>query len=132
MVTTRAARLALAQVMAGATLLLALIYTAGFYDSAMRVGRGTTLFAIALSILAFGASLKIRSGLVAGVLIASGAIILIPPVIAILDAGAVTIPGPILGVIFFSPILVLGVVKALGARSRTKHVPQWQPDPVRR
>jgi hypothetical protein len=45
-----------------------------------------------------------------------------PPVVAIAAAGAIAFPGPILGVISYAIILVLGIVRAVGLR-RTKDYP---------
>jgi hypothetical protein len=108
------ARLILAQLLAGLTLLFAVIYILGFYDAtlAASAGRGTALTAIALSVVAFVACVKLRSSIVAGLLTLSGIIMMVPPVEALAAAGAVVIPGPILGVMSYAIILVLGVVKA--------------------
>ena len=112
------ARLILGQVLAGLTLVFALIYTLSFFDASLAAstGRGYALAAIALSIVAFVACVKLRSVLVAGILTLSGIIMMVAPVEAIAAAGAVVIPGPILGVISYSIILVLGVAKAAGLR----------------
>ena len=73
---------------------------------------------IFLSIVAFALCVRIRSPAVAGMLIAGGVIMLIPPLQAIEQAGAIAVPGPIFGVISFADILVLGLVKAVGLRKR--------------
>jgi hypothetical protein len=42
----------------------------------------------------------------------------IPPLQAIAEAGKVLVPGPILGVVSFAPILLLGAAKAFGLRTK--------------
>src|ERR1039457_4471285 len=106
-------RLVVAQILAAITLIMALIYTAGFYDSSLsagNIGRSSALIAIVLSIVAFAVSVKLRSGLIAGLLIASGIIMMIPPTVALVAAGAIVVPGPIYGIIFYAIILALGIV----------------------
>jgi hypothetical protein len=74
--------------------------------------KAASVFAIILSVVAFVLSVRIRSSAVAGMLVLGGILMLVPPVQAIAEAGGVSFPGPILGVIFFAPLLVLGLVKA--------------------
>lgn len=121
MVAVRSARLTASELIAAATLVLASLYTARFYDPripsiATFTGAGTSLLAIIFSIFAFVLSLRIRSRVVAGSLIVGGVLMQIPPLQAIAEAGAVAVPGPILGVVFFAPVLMFGVVKATGLR----------------
>lgn len=122
MVTFDQARLNVAYGLSGLTLLLGLSYTIGFYDSSLALNvQALTILAIILAAISFVAALKIRVPLVATLLTLGGIIILIPPLNAIVSDGAISIPGPILGVIFFSPILILGLVKfATNYRSRKK------------
>jgi hypothetical protein len=114
------ARLMVGQALAALTSLLAIIYTAGFYNAtlAANAGRGVSLAAIVLSIVSFVACVRLRSPIVAGLLILSGIIMMIPPVAAIMAAGTIVIPGPILGVISYAIILGLGAIKAAGLRGR--------------
>jgi hypothetical protein len=116
MPSSKQIRLILAQVISGLALLFALLYTIGFYDSSLKVsiaGRGSTLFAIFFAVVGFVLALKIRAPPVATLLTLGGIVIWIPPLGAIVSAGAILFPGPILGVISFSPILGLGIVKFL-------------------
>jgi hypothetical protein len=115
------ARLIVGQVLAGLTLLLAVIYTIGLYDATLAVsaGRGLSLAAIALSVAAFVACVRLRSSIVAALLILGGIIMIVPPFAAIAAAGTIVIPGPILGVMSYAIILVLGAVKAAGLRRRS-------------
>ncbi len=110
-------RLVIAQMLAAATVAMAAIYTMGFLDKFLEVGvaKISGLIAIALSVAAFALSIKLQSTVVAELLIAAGIIIMMPPVIAIVAAKAIVFPGPILGVISYSPILVLGIAKAVTA-----------------
>jgi hypothetical protein len=118
MSSTRQMRLVGAQVAALLTLAFSLLYVSVFYDPSLAKYsvRGVTLLAIFLSVVAFVLSVRIRSPTVGWTLILGGLAIQIPPVQAIAERGAVQIPGPILGVIFFSPILILGVVKLVMMR----------------
>jgi hypothetical protein len=118
--TSRRARLIAAGLAAAVTLLFCSLYTAAFYDPGLApyTGRVSELVPIFLSIVAFILSLGIRSPAVAGMLIAGGVIMQIPPLQAIAQAGAIAVPGPIFGVISFVDILILGLVKAVGLRKR--------------
>jgi hypothetical protein len=118
------ARLIAADFAAAVTLLLSALYIARFYDPALPSlatftgGAGPALLAIFLSIVAFILSLRIKSSAIAGTLIIAGVMMQIPPLQAIAEAGRVVVPGPILGVVSFAPILVLGVAKAIGLRTK--------------
>jgi hypothetical protein len=117
------ARLIAAELAAAVTLLFSLLYTAAFYDHSLApyTGRVSELVPIFLSIVAFALCLRISSPAVAGMLIAGGIIMQIPPLQAIADAGAIVVPGPIFGVISFADILILGVVKGITTlRARRK------------
>jgi hypothetical protein len=117
---TRRARKAGAELAAGLTLLFASISTVGFYDHVLAAytGKGYGLLAIALSVVAFALSLRVRSPAVAVMLISAGVLMQVPPVQAMVEAGMVAVPGPILGVISFGIILQLGLAKAIGLRTR--------------
>ncbi|SRR5579863_3696474 len=106
-------RLIFAYLTSGATLALALVYTVAFYDSTFKflAGRGLTLYAIALAVVAFVAALRLRAIVVALFLTLAGLAIWVPPIDAIILEGAIRVPGPILGVIFFAPIFGLGFAK---------------------
>jgi hypothetical protein len=78
---------------------------------------GTTLniSALALSAAAFGVSWKQRSYLVAGLLAATGGIYMIPGLVApaSINFAVIVFPGPILGVVFGSVIIGLGIAKGI-------------------
>jgi hypothetical protein len=118
------ARLIVADFSAAVTLLLSALYIARFYDPALPSlatftgGGGSALLAIFFSIVAFVLSLRIKSSAIAGMLIVAGVMMQIPPLQAIAEAGKVLVPGPILGVVSFAPILLLGAVKAIGVRTK--------------
>jgi hypothetical protein len=76
--------------------------------------------AIGLAAAAFVVSWKQRSLLVAGLLAASGIILMILPLAALANTAVIVFPGPILGVIFALVIFGLGVAK--GIRSATPTV----------
>jgi hypothetical protein len=127
--TSRRVRLIAAELAAAVTLLFSSLYTAAFYNPGLApyTGRESELVPIFLSIVAFALCVRIRSPAVAGMLIAGGVIILIPPLQAIAQAGMIAVPGPIFGVISFADILVLGLVKAAGLRKRESlgaHAPE--------
>jgi hypothetical protein len=107
-------RLLAADAAAALTLILAASYFLNFYGALGPnfAAKGASIFAIVLSIVAFVLCVRIKSYPVAGMLILGGILMQIPPVQAIAEAGGVSFPGPILGVIFFAPLLVLGLVKA--------------------
>ena len=116
----RRIRLFFALIFSGISLLLSLLYTLRYFNFDIAIGpnKGTTLIALGLSAVAFVTAVKLRSPLVGVILTISGLIIIAPPVSAIMADGMITIPGPILGVIFFSPILALGVAKLITTRNR--------------
>ncbi|HUI01614.1 MAG TPA: hypothetical protein VLX56_08300 [Nitrososphaerales archaeon] len=123
MSSRRKARLVVAELLAVLALLLAMLYTARFYDPsipsiATYTGAGTSILAIVFAVAAFLVSLRIRSPPIAGMLVVGGILMLVPPLQAIAEAGAVVVPGPILGVVFFAPILILGLVKAVGSKTK--------------
>jgi hypothetical protein len=78
---------------------------------------GTTLnmASIALSATAFALSWKQRSYLVAGLLAATGALYMIPGLVALanINFAVIEFPGPILGVIFGLMILGFGIAKGI-------------------
>jgi hypothetical protein len=116
---TGSSRLFLAEIISGITLILAVLYPLGFYGVGVAV-RGSTILSVVLAAVAFLLALKIRAPLVAILLSIGGIIIWIPPLAAIIAQGTVLIPGPILGVVSFSPIFILGIVKlATSYRGRT-------------
>jgi hypothetical protein len=113
-------RLICALVISVITLLLALLYVLKFYDSSLAISvKGSALITIALSVVAFVTALKLRSLLVGVLLTIAGVLMFVPPVSAIVADGKVTFPGPILGVISFSPILVLGIAKLITTSRRS-------------
>jgi hypothetical protein len=117
---SRPVRLTIALVIAGVALLFSVIYVVGFYvpTFATYSGRGSGLIVIFSSISAFVLSFRLSSPAVAGMLVIAGIFMQVPPVQAIIEARTIAVPGPILGVIFFAVVLVLGVVKAVGAFRR--------------
>ena len=108
---------ALAVGLAAATIALVLTLVVG--GPAVMQGAGVAMAfvisAIALATAAFVVSWKQRSFLVAGLLGASGIILMIPGLIATGYLAVIVFPGPILGVIFGLMIFGLGVAK--GTRS---------------
>lgn len=110
-------RIVTAQILAAATLAIALTYAVNALTYSLPIGVLTVfgLSAIAVSIAAFVVSLKQRSKVVAALLTASGVIVMIPPVSAIIATGIIVFPGPILGVISYSVVLGLGIAKGVGA-----------------
>jgi hypothetical protein len=101
--------------LAAATLVLVLTIVAG--GPAVLQGAGVAMAfvisAIALATAAFIVSRKQRSFLVAGLLAASGAILMIPGLIATGYLSVIVFPGPILGIIFGLVIFGLGVAKGI-------------------
>lgn len=106
---------ALAVGLAAATIALVLTLVVG--GPAVMQGAGVAMAfvisAIALAVAAFIVSRNQRSFLVAGLLAASGAILMIPGVIATGYLSVIVFPGPILGVIFGLIIFGLGVVSGI-------------------
>ena len=106
---------ALAVGLAAATIALVLTLVVG--GPAVMQGAGVAIAfvisAIALAVAAFIVSRNQRSFLVAGLLAASGAILMIPGLIATGYLSVIVFPGPILGVIFGLVIFGLGVVSGI-------------------
>ena len=106
---------ALAVGLAAATIALVLTLVVG--GPAVMQGAGVAMAfvigAIALAVAAFIVSRNQRSFLVAGLLAASGAILMIPGLIATGYLSVIVFPGPILGVIFGLVIFGLGVVSGI-------------------
>jgi len=109
-------KVALAVLLAAAALALVLPNLVGGI-AVLGLGLGTALniSSIALSAAAFAVSWKRRSYLVAGLLVATGAIYMIPGLIALasINFAVIVFPGPILGVIFGLVILGLGIAKGI-------------------
>ena len=108
-------KLLLAVGLAGATLALVLTVVVGGPAVLQRAGVAMTFVigAITLAVAAFAMSWKQTSFLVAGLLTASGVILMIPGLIATGYLSLIVFPGPILGVIFGLIIFVLGVAKGI-------------------
>jgi hypothetical protein len=106
---------ALAVGLAAATIALVLTLVVG--GPAVMQGAGVAMAfvisAIALAVAAFIVSRNQRSFLVAGLLAASGAILMIPGLIATGYLSVIVFPGPILGVVFGLIIFGLGVVSGI-------------------
>jgi hypothetical protein len=106
---------ALAVGLAAATIALVLTLVVG--GPAVMQGAGVAMAfvisAIALAVAAFIVSRNQRSFMVAGLLAASGAILMIPGLIATGYLSVIVFPGPILGVIFGLIIFGLGVVSGI-------------------
>ncbi|MEW6605484.1 MAG: hypothetical protein AB1351_12470 [Thermoproteota archaeon] len=81
----------------------------------LATGTALNITSIALSAAAFAISWNQRSFLVTGLLIAAGAIYMIPGLVALasINFAVIVFPGPILGVIFGLIILGLGVAKGI-------------------
>jgi hypothetical protein len=108
-------KLVLAVGLAAATLALVLINVLGGPALLQSAGLAAVVVisAIALAAAAFVVSWNQRSFLVAGLLAASGIILVIPPLIATGYLAVIVFPGPILGVIFGLIIFGLGVAKGI-------------------
>ena len=109
-------RYVLAVGLAAATLALVVINAIGNVAVVLKVGPTPvlSLAAIGLATAAFVMSWKQRSFLVAGLLVASGIIFMVPALNAMGYSFAVIVfPGPILGVIFGLVIFGLGVAKGI-------------------
>jgi hypothetical protein len=106
---------ALAVGLAAATIALVLTLVVG--GPAVMQGAGVAMAfvisAIALAVAAFIVSRNQRSFLVAGLLAASGAILMVPGLIATGYLSVIVFPGPILGVIFGLGIFAFGVVSGI-------------------
>ena len=112
---TKNSKLLLSIGLAAATLALVLTVVVG--GPAVMQGAGVAMAfvisAIALAVAAFIVSRNQRSFLVAGLLAASGAILMIPGLIATGYLSVIVFPGPILGVIFGLGIFGFGVVSGI-------------------
>src|SRR5919108_4432908 len=108
-------KLILAMGLAAATLALVLTNVLGGPALLQSAGLAAVVVisAIALAAAAFVVSWNQRSFLVAGLLAASGVILVIPPLIATGYLAVIVVPGPILGVIFCLIIFGLGVAKGI-------------------
>lgn len=106
---------ALAVGLAAATIALVLTLVVGGPAVMQRAGvaMAFVISAIALAVAAFIVSRNQRSFLLAGLLAASGAILMIPGLIATGYLSVIVFPGPILGVIFGLIIFGLGVVSGI-------------------
>jgi hypothetical protein len=108
-------KLAISVGLAAAT--LALVLTNGLGGPALLQSAGlaatVVISAIALAVAALIVSWKQRSFVVAGLLAASGIILMIPAIIATGYFAVIIFPGPILGVIFGLVIFGLGVATGL-------------------
>src|ERR687894_2838808 len=108
-------KLLLAVGLAAASLALVLTVVVGGPAVLQRAGLAMAfvISAIALATAAFVVSWKQRSFPVAGLLAASGIILMVPGLIATGYLSVIVFPGPILGVIFGLIIFGLGVVSGI-------------------
>jgi hypothetical protein len=108
-------KLAISVGLAAATLALVLTNVLGGPALLQSAGLAAVIVvsAIALSVAALVVSWKQRSFVVAGLLAASGIILMIPAIIATGYFAVIVFPGPILGVIFGLVIFGLGVAKGI-------------------
>ena len=108
-------KLAVSVGLAGATLALVLTNVLGGPALLQSAGlaAAVVISAIALAVAALVVSWKQRSFVVAGLLAASGIILMIPAIIATGYFAVIVFPGPILGVIFGLMIFGLGVAKGV-------------------
>ena len=108
-------KLAISVGLAAATLALVLTNVLGGPALLQSAGlaAAVVISAIALAIAALVVSWKRRSFVVAGLLAASGIILMIPAIIATGYFAVIVFPGPILGVIFGLVIFGLGVAKGV-------------------
>jgi hypothetical protein len=112
---TKNSKLAISVGLAAATLALVLTNVLGGPALLQSAGLAAAIVisAIALAVAALVISWKQRSFVVAGLLAASGIILMIPAIIATGYFAVIVFPGPILGVIFGLVIFGLGVVKGV-------------------
>ncbi len=100
-----------------ATATLALVLTNVLGGSVLLQSAGLAaaivISAIALAVAALVVSWKQRSFVVAGLLTASGIILMIPAIIATGYFAIIVFPGPVLGVIFGVVIFGLGMAKGI-------------------
>jgi hypothetical protein len=108
-------KLAISVGLAAATLALVLTNVLGGPALLQSAGLAAAIVisAIALAVAALVVSWKQRSFVVAGLLAASGIILMIPAIIATGYFAVIVFPGPILGVIFGLVIFGLGVAKGV-------------------
>lgn len=108
-------KLAISVGLAAATLALVLTNVLGGPALLQSAGLAAVIVvsAIALSVAALVVSWKQRSFVVAGLLAASGIILMIPAIIATGYFAVIVFPGPILGVIFGLVIFGLSVAKGI-------------------
>jgi hypothetical protein len=109
-------KLTLAVGLAAAALALFLTNTVGGV-AVLQAGLATPLVisAVVLGVAAFVVSLRQRSYVLAGLLVAAGVVGMIPPIIATGYFAVIVFPGPIIGVFFGLAILGLGVAKGIGS-----------------
>jgi hypothetical protein len=112
-------KLAISMSLAAATLALVLTNVLGGPALLQSAGLAAAIVisAIALSVAALVVSWKQRSFVVAGLLAASGIILMIPAIIATGYFAVIVFPGPILGVIFGLVIFGLSVAKGIRTAS---------------
>jgi hypothetical protein len=112
-------KLAISMGLAAATLALVLTNVLGGPALLQSAGLAAAIVvsAIALSVAALVVSWKQRSFVVAGLLAASGIILMIPAIIATGYFAVIVFPGPMLGVIFGLVIFGLGVAKGIRTAS---------------
>ena len=112
-------KLAISMGLAAATLALVLTNVLGGPALLQSAGLAAAIVisAIALSVAALVVSWKQRSFVVAGLLAASGIILMIPAIIATGYFAVIVFPGPILGVIFGLVIFGLSVAKGIRTAS---------------
>ena len=112
-------KLAISVGLAAATLALVLTNVLGGPALLQSAGLAAAIVisAIALSVAALIVSWKQRSFVVAGLLAASGIILMIPAIIATGYFAVIVFPGPILGVIFGLVIFGLSVAKGIRTAS---------------
>jgi hypothetical protein len=112
-------KLAISVGLAAATLALVLTNVLGGPELLQSAGLAAAIVisAIALSVAALVVSWKQRSFVVAGLLAASGIILMIPAIIATGYFAVIVFPGPILGVIFGLVIFGLSVAKGIRTAS---------------
>jgi hypothetical protein len=112
---TKNSKLAISVGLAAATLALVLTNVLGGPALLQSAGLAAAIVisAIALAAAVLVVSWKQRSFVVAGLLAASGIILMIPAIIATGYFAIIVFPGPILGVIFGLVIFGLGVAKGV-------------------
>lgn len=116
-------KLVLAVSLAAAALALVLPnLVGGIAVLGLATGTALNISSLALSAAAFAVSWKQRSYLVAVLLAATGAIYVIPGLVALarINFAVIVFPGPILGVIF--GLIILGLGAAKGVRTAKTQV----------